>query len=47
MTSTDARARADGMISRALNVLREATASKGKMQMRGVALALWPAWPMP
>jgi hypothetical protein len=41
MTSTDAHARADGTIGRALNVLREATASKDKMQTRGVALALW------
>jgi len=41
MTSTDAQARANGTIGRALNVLREATASKGKMQTRGVALALW------
>jgi hypothetical protein len=41
MTSTDDRARATGTIDRALNVLREATAEKGKVQTRGVALALW------
>ncbi len=41
MTSTDAQARPDGTIGRALDVLREATASKSKIQTRGVALALW------
>jgi len=41
MTSTDACARATGTIDRALNVLREATAEKEKVQTRGVALALW------
>jgi hypothetical protein len=41
MTSTDARTRATGTTDRALNVLREATAEKGKVQTRGVALALW------
>lgn len=34
-------ARAAGTIERALNVLREATAAKSKMQTRGVSLALW------
>ena len=42
MTSTNATAaRAAGTIERALNVLREATATREKMQTRGVALALW------
>ena len=41
MTSIEARSRATGTIDRALNVLREATAMKGKVQTRGVALALW------
>lgn len=41
MTSTDANARIIGTVDRALNVLREATAEKGKVQTRGVALALW------
>jgi hypothetical protein len=41
MTSIEASARATGTIERALNVLREATASKDKTQTRGVALALW------
>jgi hypothetical protein len=41
MTSTKPAARAAGTIERALNVLREATAAKGKMQTRGVSLALW------
>jgi hypothetical protein len=41
MTSTEASARATGTINRALNVLREATATKGNGQTRGVALALW------
>jgi len=41
MTSTNADVRKAGTISRALNVLREATASCGTMQSRGVALALW------
>jgi len=41
MTSTEATARATGTIDRALNVLREASATKGKGQTRGVALALW------
>ncbi|WEK45242.1 MAG: hypothetical protein P0Y56_09350 [Candidatus Andeanibacterium colombiense] len=41
MISTDARARATGTIDRALDVLREATAEKGKVQTRGVGLALW------
>jgi hypothetical protein len=41
MTSTEAAARAIGTIERALNVLREAAAVKGKGQTRGVALALW------
>lgn len=41
MTSIEAGARADGTIGRALNVLREATAEKRKVQTRGVALALW------
>jgi hypothetical protein len=34
-------ARAIGTIDRALDVLREATAAKGRVQTRGVALALW------
>lgn len=41
MTSIEAHARTIGTIERALNVLREATAVKGKVQTRGVALALW------
>jgi hypothetical protein len=41
MTSTEAQARAAGTITRALNVLREAAGSQGKVQTRGVALALW------
>ena len=41
MTSTNADPRMTGTISRALNVLREATAADGKSQSRGVALALW------
>ncbi|MFZ2982728.1 MAG: hypothetical protein WA085_16995 [Sphingobium sp.] len=41
MTSTDAVSRHTGTIERALNVLREATAVKAKVQTRGVALALW------
>lgn len=41
MTSTEADTRATGTIDRALNVLREAAAEKGKVQTRGVALALW------
>ena len=41
MTSTEASARATGTIERAVNVPREATAIKGKVQTRGVALALW------
>ena len=41
MTSIEASARATGTIERAVNVLREATAIKGKVQTRGVALALW------
>ena len=41
MTSIEASARATGTIERAVNVLREATASRGKVQTRGVALALW------
>jgi hypothetical protein len=41
MTSTNADARKAGTISRALNVLREATAARGQTQSRGVALALW------
>lgn len=34
-------ARAIGTIDRALDVLREATAAKSRVQTRGVALALW------
>jgi hypothetical protein len=41
MTSIEAEARTAGTLERALNVLREATAAKGKTQTRGVALALW------
>jgi hypothetical protein len=41
MTSIEATARVAGTIERALNVLREASAGKEKMQTRGVALALW------
>lgn len=41
MTPTDAKARATGTVERALNVLREATAERRKVQTRGVALALW------
>jgi hypothetical protein len=41
MTSIDTHARISGTIQRALNVLREATALKGKAQTRAVALALW------
>jgi hypothetical protein len=41
MTSIEAQARTTGTIERALNVLREATAVKDKVQTRGVALALW------
>lgn len=41
MTSIDANARITGTVERALNVLREATSEKGKVQTRGVALALW------
>ena len=41
MTSTEARPRVGGTIERALGVLREATAVKGKVQTRAVALALW------
>lgn len=41
MTSTDANGRTGGTVERALNVLREAAAEKGKAQTRGVALALW------
>jgi hypothetical protein len=41
MISIDAEARKAGTISRALNVLREATAARGQTQSRGVALALW------
>ncbi len=41
MTSTRASARASGTIERALNVLREATATRETTQTRGVALALW------
>jgi hypothetical protein len=41
MTSIEAHARTTGTIERALNVLREATAVKDKVQTRGVALALW------
>ena len=41
MTSIEASARATGTIERAVNVLREATAIKGKVQTRGVGLALW------
>ena len=41
MTSIDAQARVRGTIERALNVLREASAEKCKVQTRGVALALW------
>lgn len=41
MTSTDAEAGAHGTIERALNVLREATTARDKVQTRGVALALW------
>ena len=41
MTSTDPAVREAGTIGRALNVLREATTMRGKVQTRGVALALW------
>ncbi len=41
MTSTNAEARTHGTVERALNVLREATAARDKVQTRGVALALW------
>lgn len=41
MISTDEARRSIGTTERALNVLREATAAKGKVQTRGVALALW------
>jgi hypothetical protein len=41
MTSTERDARAAGTITRALNVLREAAATREKTQTRGVALALW------
>jgi hypothetical protein len=41
MTFTDAQMRVAGTVDRALNVLREATAAQGKVQTRGVALALW------
>ena len=41
MTSTSDEARATGTMERALNVLREATAQRDKVQTRGVALALW------
>lgn len=41
MTSIEAKARTTGTLERALNVLREAAASKSKAQTRGVALALW------
>jgi len=41
MTSIETSARATGTIERAVNVLREATALKGKVQTRGVGLALW------
>lgn len=41
MTSTDVKAPAGGTVERALNVLREAAGATGKVQTRGVALALW------
>ena len=41
MTSTEAKARISGTTQRALNVLREAAGAGGKVQTRGVALALW------
>jgi len=41
MTSTDAERRAAGTLDRALDFLHVATAAKGKVQTRGVALALW------
>ncbi|CAH0355549.1 MAG: hypothetical protein WA085_15075 [Sphingobium sp.] len=41
MTSINTDPRTAGTISRALNVLREATAARGQTQSRGVALALW------
>lgn len=41
MASTKTDARIAGTISRALNVLREATGTRGKTKSRGVALALW------
>lgn len=41
MTSIDAGARSAGTVERALDVLREASAQKQKVQTRGVALALW------
>lgn len=41
MTSTETATRKAGTISRALNVLREATAAREAAQTRGVALALW------
>jgi len=41
MTSIEATARAAGTVERALDVLREAAATRLKMQTRGVALALW------
>jgi len=41
MTSIEASARETGTIERAVNVLRDAAATKCKVQTRGVALALW------
>lgn len=41
MTSIDTTKRRAGTIKRALNVLRQATASAEKTQTYGVALALW------
>lgn len=41
MTSTEVGKRVAGTTERALNVLREAAAERGKVQTRGVALALW------
>jgi len=47
MISTDADARTSGTIDRALNVLREATAARAKVQTRGVAFSMGAAWTLP
>ena len=41
MTTIRVNVRTVGTIDRALNVLREAAATKSQVQTRGVALALW------